>query len=565
MQDARQHALVLAPHGRDAAITGALLGKLGIDSTACADLGELAVTLSDTTAFVVLAEEATRHDDLKGVAGWLAAQPSWSDLAFIVYANRGGGPETNPSAARLLEVLGNVTFIERPFHPATFSSVARTAYKARQRQFEARARMEELRRSEERLRHLNETLEARVAERTAALIQAHDMVLEEIAQRERTEELLRQTQKMEVIGQITGGVAHDFNNLLMAILANLELLRKHIPAESKARRLIDGAVQGGMRGAALTQRLLAFARRQNLEVQAMDLAELVRGMEDILVRAIGPGIEMKAQLAAGLPAALIDANQIELALLNLVVNARDAMPEGGLLTIRLDLAEPRGEDELPPGRYLRLSVKDTGRGMDAETLKRAIEPFFSTKELGKGTGLGLSMTHGLAKQLNGALQLESLPGKGTTATLWLPATAALPLGKEAPVTVAAGGKSARSTILVVDDDFLIAMATVDMLEDLGHDVIEANSGAGALETLKSHDDINLLITDYSMPGMTGLQLAKQARALRPELPILLATGYADLPDGADMELPRIGKPYQQHELAAEIAKLLQPSLAPSLN
>jgi CheY-like chemotaxis protein len=194
--------------------------------------------------------------------------------------------------------------------------------------------------------------------------------------------------------------------------------------------------------------------------------------------------------------------------------------------------------------------------MEAETLKRAIEPFFSTKELGKGTGLGLSMTHGLAKQLNGALQLESCVGNGTTATLWLPATAALPAGKEVPAAAAANGQSRRSTILVVDDDFLIAMATVDMLEDLGHEVIEANSGAGALETLKERNGIDLLITDYSMPGMTGLQLAKQARALRPDLPILLATGYADLPDGVDMDLPRIGKPYQQHELAAEIAKLL---------
>jgi signal transduction histidine kinase len=556
MSDSQQHALILAPHGRDAVITADLLAKLGIESRTCLDISMLAASLGDTTAFVVLAEEATRFGDLRSMIEWLMNQPSWSDLAFIVYTNRGGGPETNPSAARLLDTLGNVTFIERPFHPATFGSVARTAYKARQRQFEARARIEELRRSEERLRHLNETLEVRVAERTAALTQAHDMVLEEIAQRERTEELLRQTQKMEVIGQITGGVAHDFNNLLMAILGNLELLRKHVAADPKAKRLIDGAVQGGMRGAALTQRLLAFARRQNLEVRPTDLAGLVRGMEDILARAMGPGIEMKVELAEGLPAALIDANQIELALLNLVVNARDAMLDGGLLTIRLELAEPGRQDELPPGRYLRLSVADTGRGMDAETLKRAIEPFFSTKELGKGTGLGLSMTHGLAKQLNGALQLESCVGNGTTATLWLPATAALPAGKEVPAAAAANGQSRRSTILVVDDDFLIAMATVDMLEDLGHEVIEANSGAGALETLKERNGIDLLITDYSMPGMTGLQLAKQARALRPDLPILLATGYADLPDGVDMDLPRIGKPYQQHELAAEIAKLL---------
>ena len=277
--------------------------------------------------------------------------------------------------------------------------------------------------SEEALRQLNETLEERVRARTDELERAHAAVLSEIEQRERAERQLLQAQKMEMIGQLTGGVAHDFNNLLMAVLANLELLRKHLPSDQRTFRLIDGALQGVQRGTALTQRLLAFARQQDLQLEPRNLADVIRGMSDLIERAVGAGIEVRMDLPRSVPAALIEANQIELALLNLVVNGRDAMPDGGVLTIAVDQVEGTIGD-LPQGLYVRLSVIDTGHGMSEETLRKATDPFFSTKELGKGTGLGLSMVHGLALQLGGVLRLTSEEGRGTRAELWLPTTTA---------------------------------------------------------------------------------------------------------------------------------------------
>jgi nitrogen-specific signal transduction histidine kinase/CheY-like chemotaxis protein len=388
------------------------------------------------------------------------------------------------------------------------------------------------------------------------LTAAYATVLAEIAHREQAEEQLRQAQKMEVIGQLTGGIAHDFNNLLMAVLGNLDLLRKHLPDNPRTTRLINGALQGAQRGAALTQRLLAFARRQDLKVEPRNLADLIREAVDLIEHSAGSQIEVRLDLPARIPLTLVDASQIELAVLNLVVNARDAMSNGGVLSIKVDHVEAPPAAELPAGHYVRLVVSDTGYGMDAETLRKATEPFFSTKELGKGTGLGLSMVHGLAVQLNGALRLTSQVGLGTNAELWLPVTnIAAEEGKPA-VAEPKGEATEKITILVVDDDALIAMSTVDMLEDLGHDVIEANSGDRALEILRDSRPVDLLVTDYSMPRMNGAQLAAAAREIRPELPILLATGYAELPGGSALGLPRIGKPYQQDQLAAEIVKVL---------
>jgi len=549
-------ALVLAPRGRDAAVAASLLREAGAATTICADLQEFERALGDEVCLAVVTEETLRSADLRPTASWVEAQSSWSDLPFIVLTERGGGPERNPGAARLSEALGNVTFMERPFHPTTFVSVARSAIKGRSRQYEARARIEQLHESEERQRHLNETLEDRVAERTAELRQAHQARLEEIEQRQRAEEQLRQAQKMEIVGQLTGGVAHDFNNLLMAVLGNLELLRKHRPGDPKAARLIDRALEAAWRGASLTQRLLAFARRQDLNVEPRSLTDLVEGMADLLQRSVGSHIDLHTELPASLPLALVDANQLELAVLNLAINARDAMPAGGVLTISVDHVRSALTAGGPVADYLRVIVADTGHGMDAETLGRAAEPFFSTKELGKGTGLGLSMVHGLAVQLGGTLKLASEVGRGTTAELWLPATAAAAAERPEAAPVA-HEKAPKATILVVDDDALIAMSTGDMLEDLGHEVITAESGATALEVLRDGRDIDLLITDYSMPKMTGAQLAVAARELRPALPILLATGYAELPKGSSLDLPRLGKPYQQAQLAAEVGRMLR--------
>ena len=281
-------------------------------------------------------------------------------------------------------------------------------------------------------------------------------------------------------------------------------------------------------------------------------------MTELLERSIGGSIRLELRLGEQRTMAHADANQLELALLNLVVNARDAMPDGGLISISLDHREASDASDLAPGSYVRLSVTDNGRGMDEATVQRAIDPFFSTKEPGRGTGLGLSMIHGLAVQLGGALRLASRIGEGTTAELWLPAAQGAERDTvEAARPAAPAEARPPARILAVDDDALILMSTVDMLEDLGHSVVSAPSGPSALELLSSDCGIDLLITDYSMPGMTGAQLARLARDIRADLPVLLATGYAELPDGSDGEFARLNKPYQQEQLAAEIARALQ--------
>jgi PAS domain S-box-containing protein len=426
-----------------------------------------------------------------------------------------------------------------------------------------------------RLRHIDESDRwiswTAVPEGDVFYATGRDVTAERAAQAalSAAQEQLHQSQKLEMIGQLTGGIAHDFNNLLTAVLTNLDLLRKRLKVAPEGapdvERLIAGAIQGAERGASLTQRLLAFARRQDLEIRHVDLAALVGGMSDLLARSVGPRVEVRIEAPSGLPPACADPSQLELVLLNLAVNAGDAMPDGGMLTIALDTPEASGQG-LAPGEYLRIRVSDTGEGMDSETLQRAIEPFFSTKEIGKGTGLGLSMVHGFAAQLGGTLRLFSAPHEGTTAELWLPAggagagAGAADPGPTLPSRAEPSREDASSaTILVVDDDALIAMSTVDLIEDLGYSVFEANTGSGALEILRSGVPVDLIVTDYAMPGMTGLELAGAARALRPDLPVLLATGYAELPSGATTDLPRLAKPFRQDQLATEIAKALASS------
>jgi signal transduction histidine kinase len=546
-----ERALILAPHGRDAQVAAMILTEAGFPSQICPDIQALCEQFNAGAGLAIITDQAIRDADLRPLTTCLKDQPAWSDFPIVLLTLHGGGPERNPAALRIAELLGNVIFVERPFHPTTLTSVVRTAVRSRRRQYEARSRLKELAAERAALSDLTSTLEQRVEERTVAL-------LNEVAARERAQEQLLQSQKMETIGQLTGGVAHDFNNLLMAIMGNLGLLKKRFRDDSRAQHLIAGALEGARRGASLTQRMLAFARQQELKTGSADLVALVGGMQELLERTLGPQIDLRFELKEGLPAAQVDTNQIELAILNLAINARDAMPEGGTICISLDRRKPPPEHALRGSEYLCMRISDTGSGMDEATLKRAIEPFFSTKPVGKGTGLGLSMAHGVAVQLGGLLELESAVGQGTTATLWLPIAAEpAPVVPVEPDEVESSG---RATILVVDDDPLIAMSTVEMLEDLGHKAIEANSGAEALAILKEGQAIDLMLTDQAMPGMTGLELAEIAHKERPQMPILLATGYADLP-ASQIKLPRLSKPYMQSELQEEISRLLSGGIA----
>ena len=676
-----ERAVILAPTGRDASVAAALIREAGFYANICGDIAALMHEIEGGAGLAVIADEAIKTADLRRLTHWLNDQPSWSDFPIVLLTHQGGGPERNPDAVRLGQVLGNVTFIERPFHPTTLVSVVASAVRGRRRQYQTRAILADLTESEgllqtalnaghlgalelhvpeleleasdaclasfgrkpgepfsyqdllaavhpddraRRLKVLDRTIETgrdysieyrniwpdgsqhwvdvraravrrpdgsikslvgvasditarkvaeierenllaqlaaertALAELTATLEQRVEQrtadLMKEVAAREKAQEQLRQAQKMETIGQLTGGVAHDFNNLLMAVMGNLDLLRKRMPDDPRLHRLIDGALQGAERGASLTQRLLAFARQQDLRAVPVDLRALIQGMIDLLERSLGPRVGLTLDLPEGLPPARVDANQLELAILNLAINARDAMPDGGSIDIKVTEHRVGADPALTSGRYLKLSVIDNGKGMPPEILKRAIEPFFSSKPLGKGTGLGLSMVHGLAVQLGGALQLSSTPGKGTVATLLFPVATAAP---EAESPVQAAPKVNRSAvILFVDDDPLIAMSTTEMLEDLGHQVIGASCGLHALDIIRSEQPIDLMMTDHVMPGMTGIELAAASRQVRPSLPILLATGYAELPEGAQLDLPRLAKPYHQDQLRDRLDQLL---------
>ena len=406
---------------------------------------------------------------------------------------------------------------------------------------ETHVAQEALRASQDELRRLNETLEHRVSERSAELIQA--------------QEALRQSQKLEAMGQLTGGVAHDFNNLLTPIIGGLDMLTRRGVGGDRERRLIDGALQSAERARTLVQRLLAFARRQPLQSGAVDVPTLIGGMIDLIASTCGPQIKVQVDLEEGLATAEADANQLEMAILNLAVNARDAMPNGGILTISAACEDVEGGHGTGarPGPYIRIAIADTGTGMDDATMARAIEPFFSTKGIGMGTGLGLSMAHGLASQLGGALTVASKPGVGSKITLWLPRS-----GKPASAISIPGATPSTAkrlgTALLVDDEDLVRATTAEMLAELGYEVVEAISAVEALDRLAANSRVSLVVTDHLMPGMTGAELAKKVKARWPDVPVLIVSGYAEM-EGIDSDLPRLTKPFRGADLAASLAIL----------
>ena len=369
---------------------------------------------------------------------------------------------------------------------------------------------------------------------------------------EQTREALFQAQKMQAIGQLSGGIAHDFNNLLTVILGNLEIVRKRVTDDPKITRLIDNATQGALRGVSLTQRMLAFARRQELKSVPVRIPALVEGISGLLRSSLGPSVKVETRFPEDLEPVMADINQLELAVLNLATNARDAMPHGGTIIFSARTEEVTGgASSLAAGRYVCLNIADTGEGMDETTLASAMDPFFTTKGVGKGTGLGLSMVHGFIEQLGGRFILKSNKDQGTTAELWLPVATRGSVAE--PVAQTQTVEVPRLCVLVVDDDSLVLTSTSLLLEDLGHRVISAASGARALELFGSEPDIDLVITDMAMPQMSGAQLANAIRLMRPSVPIILATGFAERLEGIAARLPRLSKPFTQLNLVEVIA------------
>jgi signal transduction histidine kinase len=545
----RANVLVLAPVGRDAGACAKLVEDVGLTAKVCSDVPGLIAELGLHADVVLIAEEAFYGKAIDPVEAWVIGQPPWSDLPFVVLTNHNQGLRFTRFRRDLVHKLRNVSFLERPMQALSLQAAVLTAERGRSRQYQARAYLEAQQNAAAELERL-------VALRTASLEEANVRLRRESEQREQAQAALMQAQKMDTMGQLVGGVAHDFNNLLMAIIGNLDLLAKRIGDDPRKARLLDGAMEGARRGATLTQRLLAFVRRQELQARSTDVVALVEDMRGLISRSVGPMIEVNVIAPRATPAVKIDPNQLEMALLNLAVNARDAMPGGGTLLITLDhqLMANGADLALAPGAYVRLSVQDNGEGMDPATLARAVEPFFSTKGTGRGTGLGLSMVHGLASQSGGAFRLESQLGLGTKAELWLPVAhgaAEIFAQPRMPHSVAW-----PATILLVDDDTLIAASTASLLEDLGHRVVEAHSGKEALAILENGLNPDVVITDYAMPGMTGIDLALKLRGRNPHLPILLATGYAEIQGEPPIELPRLAKPFTQEQLSFEITRLL---------
>ena len=430
--------VVVAPDGRDASVLCALLAEVGIDTEADPTGDKLIAALKDgTRAGAVLTDDALTRVGLGNVRDAIEHQPTWSDFPFVVLARRGNG---NRGDLRHVEEAINATVLERPLHPTSLISAVRSAIRGRDRQRLAARHLAELEEARAALKQVAELLETKVRERTADLAAANDRLTTEMAEREKAEARLVQAQKMEAVGQLTGGLAHDFNNLLTAVVGSLDLLLRRTDDE-RLRKLAGNALQAAERGAQLTAQLLAFSRRQRLTPTAVNANDIVSGMGDLLARTIGPHIRIETKLEPHLWNALADRTQLEVMILNLALNARDAMPSGGRMTIETRNLESIPHSlgtELAAGEYVAIAVSDTGTGMSPDVLKRAFEPFFTTKETGRGTGLGLAQLYGFAKQSGGTARIESVEGQGTIVTIYLPRTDVLAVASNRPAESGAG-------------------------------------------------------------------------------------------------------------------------------
>ena len=458
----------------------------------------------------------------------------------------------------MLEQLGNVILLERPIHGETLLRAVSSALRGRRRQYETRSHLEELKEAEERLTQLNATLEARILERTVELSRANDQLMQEITERERAQAALVQAQKMEAMGQLTGGIAHDFNNLLTVVSGNLDMIQRRA-SDEKTIRQAGFAVQAANRAARLTQQLLAFSRTQRLDLAPVNINALLSGMGDLLERTIGAEARVEMCFAASDPWAMADANQLELAVLNLAINARDAMPNGGIITISSSLErDGDGDSSGAASSFGVISVRDTGTGIPPELIEKVFDPFFTTKPVGKGTGLGLSQVYGIARQSGGTVKLKSSPGEGSMVSIWLPSTTpSKASGGESAATDRMLRPGTRERILVVEDDAAVRRFLVECLEMLGFVVLQAASGMEALDCLADGRP-DLMIVDFAMPEMNGAELTLAIRDQLPELPIILATGYADM-DAVDKVVAAdrvLRKPFRIDDLAAAVRAAL---------
>ncbi|WP_020652147.1 response regulator [Massilia niastensis] len=556
-----ERVLVFAPRGRDAEVIAAVLGRDGFACEVAGSFARLTAAIGEGAGAAIIAEEALHGIDLGPLHAWLERQDPWSDFPFVVLLAKAIGPPADGARARI-GALGNIILLERPLNAQTLRSAAGSALRARRRQYQARHVLGDLertaaslRQSQEALVELNETLEVRIEERTRALASANDRLMNEVIERERVQQAMVQFQKMEAVGRLTGGIAHDFNNLLNVVQGSMDLILL-LSKDELARQRAEVARRACQRGGKLTSQLLAFSRNQSLNLRATDVGALFDGVRELVATSLGSGIRLRFEVDAPGATIMADTNQMEMALLNLAINARDAMPGGGELVFHAaPMAPPAGL--LPAGAYVRIAVTDSGEGMAPDVAARVFEPFFTTKEVGKGTGLGLSQVYGMAQQSGGAARILSQRGVGTTVEIWL--RAAGEHEETAPPAPAVVGRSARpdARILIVEDDDFVRESMVDSLQALGYQVSQAPDGEAGLRELQRQRP-DLIITDYLMPGITGAELMLRAREAFPGVPIIIATGYADMKAieqalGDDLLLR---KPFQLAELAVSVEQAL---------
>lgn len=550
----RNPILVCAPFGRDGETISELLRGAGYGVQLFGDLGALVAQLDQSVGAVLATEEGVVASTVLAAA--LADQPAWSDVPVLILTSRRNSTRlpADGQGGRLLADITNAILLERPLGARSLLSAVDVALRSRRRQFALRDQMVLLAQS-------HDALELKVQERTAELEA-------EVAQRAKAEAALRQSQKMEAVGQLTGGIAHDFNNMLTGVIGSLDIMRRRIASNrlEDLDRFMDAAQASASRAAALTQRLLAFSRRQSLDPRPTDINSLAASLNELIRGSVDERVSLRFALDPDLPRAIVDVNQLESALLNLAINARDAMPDGGEMTIgtravHLDDAGAAQRLGVAPGAYVMISVSDSGVGMAPDLVDKVFDPFFTTKPLGQGTGLGLSMVYGFARQSGGHVRIDSHPGAGTTVEVLLPATEDEVADEASAPDAAPHGDGQR--VLVVEDDPAVRLLVREVLEELGYLPVEAAEPHAAIPILASAMPFDLLISDVGLPGMNGRELAEIARSHRPHLPILFITGYAEnatiRADFLGAKMSMVAKPFRLEELAAKINEMVAVS------